>query len=97
MAGIDRVLEALGKRQRRLILLGIYHDHIDSQRDVMMRGSSDPEVDLVHCHLPKLEEAGYIEWDQKTGEISRGPSFEEIEPLLALLENHADELPHGWP
>jgi len=52
---------------------------------------------LVHNHLPRLEKAGYIEWDQDTGTISEGPNYDEIKPLLDLMENHADELPPDWP
>lgn len=72
--GVDRVLDALSARHRRLILL-----------------------ELEHNHLPRLTEAGYVEWDRETGELSRGQNFEEIAPILTLLEDHADELPSDWP
>ena len=98
--GMDRILDTLSKRQRRLVLLGLRSGEITSLSDGIVRGRGETEtvqLELVHNHLPKLEEAGYIEWDQDTGEISRGPRFHEIEPLLELLENHADELPPDWP
>lgn len=53
--------------------------------------------ELYHRHLPKLDEAGYIEWDRERDVIRRGPRFAEIAPLVSLMENHADELPEGWP
>ena len=52
---------------------------------------------LYHTHLPKLNDAGFINWDQDTGIIRRGPRFEEIEPLLRLMHKHQDELPDDWP
>jgi len=38
-----------------------------------------------------------VEWDRETGTISRGPRFDEIEPVLELIENHPEELPPDWP
>jgi len=28
--------------------------------------------------------------------VIKGPNFDEIKPLLELLENHEDELPTDW-
>ena len=97
--GMDRVLDSLRDRRRRLILLMMNDGTVRREADVMVRGS-DPETietELRRSHLPALDEAGYIEWDPDTGEISKGPRFDEIVPLLDLIENHADELPPGWP
>ena len=52
------------------------------------------EVQLVHCHLPKLEDADVIEWDRETQTVTRGPAFAEIEPFLSLLIGNADKFPH---
>lgn len=97
---MDRILDALGKRDRRRLLVMLRRGEVDSVSDVIVRGSEDVrevKLRLVHTHLPRLEENGYIEWDRETGTISKGPQFEEIEPLLELIETHADELPPGWP
>jgi hypothetical protein len=98
--GMDRILNILRNRHRRAILLLLKEGTVDTKADVMVRnGDNTKEVELVltHAHLPKLDDAGYIEWDRETDEISKGPRFEEIEPLLELIETHADELPAGWP
>lgn len=51
------------------------------------------EVELVHHHLPKLEDADHIEWDRQTGELSKGTDFDHVIALLDLVESHAAELP----
>jgi predicted transcriptional regulator len=97
---VDEVLDIMSKRHRRLILLLLKRGTIETTNDAIVRGGSERDgsnVQLTHNHLPKLEDAGYIEWDRETDEITKGPRFDEIEPLLELIEDHADELPHGWP
>jgi hypothetical protein len=96
--GADRALAALRDPHRRTILRGLWQGWIDSETDAMVRGV-DPETvetELRRTHLPMLEEEGIIEWNRETGEISKGPNFEDIEPLLELMEEHADELPPSW-
>jgi hypothetical protein len=98
--GLDAKIDILAKRQRRLILLTLKHDDEKHETDVLFRGGDDmddAEIQLVHTHLPKLDEADYIEWDRDSGMISEGPRDDEIKPLLDLIENHADELPPDWP
>lgn len=98
--GVDRIFDTLSQRRRRVILLLLKREAIDTTEDVIVRGNSDPDtsdIPLTHNHLPKLADAGYIDWDRDTGEIAKGPRFDEIEPLLELLENHADEFPPDWP
>lgn len=50
-------------------------------------------IALVQNHLPKLEDAGFIQWDRDRDVVTRGPQFDEIGPLVQLLLDHADELP----
>lgn len=96
---LDRILGILSRRQRRLILVTLRQSGPIHQSDVLLRGpdAEDAEVPLHHVHLPKLEETGYIEWDRETGMLSEGPRFDEIAPIIDLMETYADELPHNWP
>lgn len=99
-SGLDSILYLLSNRHRRLILFALRPGENKTESDLLFRGPDETEeieMDLVHNHLPKLEEAGYIEWDREAGEVSKGPRYEEIEPLLDLIESHADELPPDWP
>jgi hypothetical protein len=83
-----------------LILLLLKRGEAETEADVRIRGEDDREaveVALRHNHLPRLDESGYIDWDRDSGKLSKGPRFDEIEPILELIENHADELPPDWP
>jgi hypothetical protein len=53
-------------------------------------------LDFRHYHLPQLEKKGFIEYDRDQHTIAKGPQFEEIEPLITLIDVHADELPDDW-
>lgn len=55
------------------------------------------QTEMRHVHLPKLEEKGFIKWEREANVIRAGPQFEEIQPLLQLMHDHADELPDNWP
>lgn len=98
--GVDEIFDSLCNRRRRMVLLLLKEDAVETTADVLFCGEGDAataEVNLVHRHLPKLDSSGYIDWNQDTGEISKGPRFEEVEPLLDLIETHAEELPSEWP
>lgn len=61
-------------------------------------GEGDLEkITLIHSHLPKLADSGFINWDRERHVIARGPRFREIAPLIDLLIANQDELPADWP
>lgn len=101
---LDRLFDALRHPYRRRILM-LVNEHNPRDEDEFSVGELETEddavaltaVELYHAHLPKLAEAGYIEWDADTQTIRRGPNFDEIAPLLQLMADHEDELPTGWP
>ena len=51
---------------------------------------------LYQSHLPKLDDAGYIDWDREANAVRQGANYEEIAPLVRLIQNHGAELPSGW-
>jgi len=57
--------------------------------------SQSLKIELIHVHLPKLDETGYIEWERETQTVSRGPAFEEIEPALRTLSQNERAFPTG--
>lgn len=79
----DRVLEALAHQYRRntLCFLAAAERDAVSLEDVSeeLASSSGPPVEdikasLHHNHLPKLEEAGFVEYDERSGTIRSGNS-----------------------
>lgn len=94
---------ALSNPYRRQLLVALldHNPQDDHDRDPLNIVSDNvdpevPEITLRHSHLPKLEQMGFITWDRETKEISKGPDWNEIEPLLTLIHEHQDELPKGW-
>jgi len=95
---IDQVLDVLSHRYRRAVLLLLTHDAVTTVEDVRRQGDEEiGEIELIHTHLPKLETEGYIEWNQETGEIFKGPCFDTVKPLLDVMERNAEDLLQHWP
>lgn len=99
---VDGTFDALGDVQRRRVLLSLL-DSTAQDKTTVVGGGAEHEGDtldslvmLKHVHFPKLASYGFIEWDKGTDEVGKGPLFDEIRPLLKLLDNHQDELPAEW-
>lgn len=54
-------------------------------------------IRLYHNHLPKLVDYGFIEWNRDENKVQKGPKFDEIRPLLVLLEENRETFPDDWP
>ena len=100
---MDNQFEALSNVHRRRLLVALLdhnpqRDAVDVPEDVHEGDKAlEPlQSELYHSHLPRLEEAGFIRWNRDTHEVTRGPRFDEIRPLLELMRDHADELPDNW-
>lgn len=100
---VDDLFEALSNPYRRQLLVALleHNPQDDDDRDPLDLISDDIEPDvlelqLFHNHLPKLEAMNFISWDREANEISKGPEWDEIEPLITLIDDHQDELPDGW-
>lgn len=100
---LAEVFRALIHPYRRQLLIALleHNPQDDDDRDPLnvVAAEHEPDVletELVHNHLPMLQQQGYIEWDRDSGKISRGPNWDDIEPMIELLHRHRDELPEGW-
>lgn len=101
---MDEYFAALANTHRRRLLVALLNhnpqrDEVNVPEDVH-EGEMALEAlqtELHHSHLPRLEEPGFIGWNRDTHEVVRGPRFDEIRPLLELMQEHADELPDDWP
>jgi len=96
----DDMVDALADIQRRKLMVALLEHNPQDDSPAVVEG---PEIDTLenlvsmkHVHLPKLADYGFIEWHQERQEVSKGPNFDEIRPLLELLDNHEDELPTDW-
>jgi hypothetical protein len=101
---IDEVLLVLSNVHRRRMLLKLLdHNPRDERMELTDRAAEEAdatldelEIEMFHVHLPKLAEEGFVDWDREAEEVTKGPRFDEIRPLLQLMVDHADELPEGW-
>lgn len=98
----DDMLEVLANGQRRELLIALLEDNPQDDEHVILTSSAtDPDtaergVNMHHVHLPKLANLGFIEWNRERHFMEKGPNFDEIRPLLELLDNNEDKLPDDW-
>lgn len=100
---LDDVLDVLANRYRRRLLLALIDQNAQDDDtlvpgDVTIEGEdlNLPKIQMVHTHLPKLEDMRLIEWNRDSNEVKKGPQFEDIRPLLESMHDHADELFDDW-
>jgi DNA-binding transcriptional ArsR family regulator len=91
------VFEALSHPYRRRILLFLRAHNQRTEADLRLDDFAPDDrgmvaVQLFHVHLPKLAEAGYIDWDRQENVVRRGPRFGEVAPLVEFLLEHRNEL-----
>lgn len=97
----DRILRQLSAEPRRLVLTALLDAPPDSSLavpdDIVPAGSSHDEaelsVQLRHCHLPALADAGYVVYEDDPLTVSRGPHFREVSAPLELARRATTELP----
>lgn len=95
----DRVLTVLSHPCRRRLLFELYEE-VDIEEGNSIEYSrltpyetDQGSIELYHVHLPKLEMAGYIDWNEAQKTIRKGPRWDEVEPLLELIYTHLCDLP----
>lgn len=104
---LSELFEILSHEYRRRILMAVAQ-HNPQDDDITSEAVADEHegdagalghlnMQLYHTHLPKLAGSGFVDWDRDSGTVTRGPRFEEIEPLLRLIHDHQNELPDDWP
>lgn len=87
---LDRQLDAVKDDTRRRLLCSLEGVSPTQQASAVETTAfaTDQQLLLRHVHLPKLQQAGYVDWDPETGHVRRGPQFEDIQPLLRLLMDY---------
>lgn len=98
----DDAFRALANGHRRRLLVALLERNPQEEMvlpDDVPLGSPEAEevhTELYHTHLPMLERHGFVEWNHERKTVSKGPTFDQIRPLLELIERHRDGLPDGW-
>ena len=90
---LDTMMDALGKRPRRVILLKLLDEAGEVRVETLEERTTidEPHTQLHHAHLPMLERAGYLAWDRERGRVAAGPDFEKVEPMLRILKHYTNE------
>lgn len=81
----DRYFTALADERRRDLLLTVQDERIH-QVDT---DSGETATRLTHVHLPMLEDAGLVRWDRDAGTIAPGANYDELEPVISVLQARA--------
>ena len=100
---LDDMLHTLSDVHRRRLLVSLLECNprsVDVRINEAAHGGEKTvarhQMRMFHLHLPHLEEAGFVRWKRDEDEVAKGPKFEEIRPLIELMDDHADELPTAW-
>jgi hypothetical protein len=94
----DNTYTAVADESRRELLLELLernprNDAAYLPRDETSTPSpteSRTRLQMYHTHLPKLVEYGYVEWDKDDHELTKGPEFDDVRPLLEFIADRDD-------
>lgn len=96
---LDDAFRAMADPTRRRILVALAEQNPQNAAtlhpvDLSLTDAETRKLttEMYHSHLPWLEEAGLVTWDRDTHELEKGPNFDEIRPILTLLEGDPDTL-----
>lgn len=89
----DELFDALADDRRRQLLVDLLDD---SPRDASVQAATpgaereeqSERIRLQHIHLPKLADCGFVDWNQGSDSVTRGPRFDELRPFLELCEEY---------
>lgn len=99
---LDRIFDVLRAQDRRRVLCHLAtgeHDRTVPLRETIPE-SRDPvayRTRMRHTHVPKLEEYGYVEFDETADAFRRGPDFDEIAPVVETLLSNRERIPCECP
>lgn len=98
----DTILDALGHVDRRRLFLALLHANVDDELpvevDTLEHDSTEDafRLSMRHVHLPKLDDDGFVDTNSDHTAVTTGPRFDEIRPLLELLDANRGQLPDDW-
>jgi hypothetical protein len=91
------VSRALSHRQRRRKLLALLVSNPQDELPIYLVNPPDSHIErhlqsreMVSVHLPLLDKLRFINWDVSQYEITKGPRFDELKPLLERLDDEEE-------
>lgn len=96
--GLNDAMDALEHEYRRRLLLALCEHNPQDATDPQgwvetprpeSGGSADENTSqlmMYHAHLPKLDAAGFIDWDRDANQIHKGRRFSDLRPLLDAVD-----------
>ncbi|WP_205254135.1 MULTISPECIES: hypothetical protein [Halostella] len=69
--------------------------HLASSREVA--GVDEDLLGVRLVHLPKIADYGFVEWDRDANVMSRGPRFDDLRPLLEMVDDPREVPPSEIP
>ena len=99
----DQLHEVLASQERRMIIYSL-KDAPEERRMPLPEAAMTPEsswdqerttLRLMHDHLPKLADAGYVRWERDPFCVQRGPHFEEVEVMFDLIHDSIGQFPNS--
>lgn len=91
----DNIFDALRDEHRRELLFDLLEHNPQSvmKQSTANRQTEQADADrqlqiaMYHTHLPKLEDYGFIQWKKNAHEVTKGPQFGELRPLLEWMDD----------
>ncbi|WP_132057375.1 DUF7344 domain-containing protein [Halorussus amylolyticus] len=93
---LDASFGLLAHAHRRSVLYALREDGPKTRDELadelVATGVADDRdrtvASLFHTHLPKLDDAGVVEYDRDDGVVSLAPDVERLEPYLDIAAHH---------
>lgn len=67
----------------------LLREYLSDSREISKASKAD--IRTHHVHLPKLAEYGYITWLRDAHMVTKGPDFDEVRPVLEVVDDDRDE------
>ncbi|WP_435334362.1 sensor histidine kinase [Haloarchaeobius sp. TZWWS8] len=88
-------LSVLENDDRRQLLVRLLHGNPERRLGIATDMGTSPaervsvETEMYRTHLPLLVEHGLVNWNRDEDVVTRGPAFDEVRPLLELLDGQS--------
>jgi hypothetical protein len=97
----DTVFKSLSAEPRRQLIVSLMDAPPDQSVPLpesaampnLLPDSEALRIELYHCHLPILEDNGFITWETDPLVASRGPQFDEVAVVFDALHSEAADIP----